>query len=70
MSDQREFLLNLEAYAEGPIKTAQLLAVDYTGSYPKWESGKKRLPGYVRESVLAHLALYVTRNLAVKKQVM
>ena len=56
---------NLEALEEatgGAVATARLLGVNYTGSYCAWKSGRREIPTYIYQSVVAHLKL-VTNGL-------
>lgn len=67
MCDQVNLLKELEVHSGGPLASARLLDVDYTGSYAKWKSQRKILPRYIRSSILAHIALYKTSNIYNKK---
>ena len=69
MRDQVNLLQELEEHSGGPLASARLLAVDYTGSYAKWKTERKNLPRYICSSVLAHIALFKTRNLYLKDHV-
>lgn len=60
--DQVTLLVELEELTGGPLATARLLAVDYTGSYAKWKSKRKSLPRYIRSSILAHISLLKTNT--------
>ena len=55
--ESRGLLAELEKVTGGPVATARLLAVDYTGGYSRWKSGRTVMPNYVRSSILAHLVL-------------
>lgn len=68
MSDQVELLMQLEQHSGGPLASARMLRVDYTGSYAKWKTNRKNLPRYIRSSILAHIALYKTQTLSLKEQ--
>jgi hypothetical protein len=67
VQDQVTLLQELEEHSGGPLASARLLAVDYTGSYAKWKTERKNLPRYIRSSILAHIALYKTRNIYLKE---
>jgi hypothetical protein len=67
VQDQVTLLHELEEHSGGPLASARLLAVDYTGSYAKWKTERKNLPRYIRSSILAHIALYKTRNIYLKE---
>ena len=63
MRDQVNLFKELEVHSGGPLASARLLDVDYTGSYAKWKTQRKNLPRYIRSSILAHIALYKTSNI-------
>lgn len=69
MSDQVELINELEQHSGGPLASARLLCVDYTGSYAKWKTRRKSLPRYIRSSMLAHIALFKLNNSVVKEHV-
>lgn len=63
---QMSLLNKLEEHCGGAVATANLLGVDYTGSYCRWKADTKPMPKYIRSSVVAHLALFQTRNVYLK----
>ncbi len=58
LGDAVRDLKALEVFAGGPVAAAQLLGVNYTGSYCAWKSGRREIPPYILRSVAAHLKLY------------
>lgn len=57
MGDAAHSLEILEGALGGPVATARLLGVNYTGSYCAWKSGRRPLPYYIQQSIKAHLKL-------------
>lgn len=66
--ESRTLLKALEEVTGGPVATARLLCVDYTGGYARWKSGRTVIPMYIRSSILAHLVLAKMNLMDMKSQ--